>query len=172
MAKPRPAPNQLNETELTFAHEYLANGRNATQAYLRIKPKASSRTAQTQGSKLLSRSMVRAFVDTELQRMWKEQIMSGSEALALISAKARFNPQRLFKDNKLLPISEWAPDDALCVKKLKPTQHGTAVELYDGLKASELMAINAGHLRQGIDHAHTFKHVEYLGAEPPKGDDE
>ena len=93
-------------------------------------------------------------------------------ALEGITRHARGDIRKLFKNNRLLPISEWPDDVADCVKAIKPTPFGTAVVFYDKLKALELMAIAGGKLQQKFDHAHKFDHLLCLGAEPPVGDDE
>ena len=91
--------------------------------------------------------------------------MDGDEALERITRIARGDLRKLFKAGQLLPIAD-------CVKALKPTPFGTSIVLYDKLKACELMGIAGGKLRTNVDHKHAFRHEEYLGAEPPAGDDE
>ena len=98
--------------------------------------------------------------------------MDADEALEAITRHARGDIRKLFKNNRLLPISEWPEDVADCVKAIKPTPFGTAIVFYDKLKACELMAIAGGKLRQKFDHAHKFDHLLCLGADPPVSDDE
>lgn len=161
----------ISDADAEFVLTYLANGRNATAAYKAAHPRASQRTAEVNGSRTLRKTEVAAFLkQQEADRRARLQ-MDGDEALEGITRIARADPRRLFRDNRLMPISEWPDDAADCVKALKPTPFGTSVVLYDKLKARELMAINAGKIRQRVDHKHTFDPAEYLGAEPPEGDD-
>ena len=162
----------LSDPDEIFILEYLVNGQNAKRAYLKAHPRVTERTAEVEGSKLLSRPEIKAAVDTELAERRKRLRMDGDEALDAISNIARGNLRRLYKDNRLLPIEEWPDDILVCVKGIKPGPFGTQILLYDKLKARELMAIADGKLRQKIDHKVTWDHAAYLGAEPPKGDDE
>jgi terminase small subunit-like protein len=99
-------------------------------------------------------------------------IINNHEALETITRHARGDIRKLFKNNRLLPISEWPEDVADCVKAIRPTRFGTAIVFYDKLKACELMAIAGGKVQHKFDRAHKFDHLLCLGAEPPVGDDE
>jgi hypothetical protein len=161
----------LTEKEIDFALEYLANGRNATDAYSKGHPKAKRSTCTVEGSKTLSRPNVAAFIKAQDAERHARLIMDADEALIGLTRHGRGDPRRLFKGNRLLPIDEWPDDAADCVKALKPGPFGTAITFYDKQRARELMAINGGKLRQNVDHTHKFDHAAYLGAEPPEGDD-
>lgn len=162
----------LNEPDYLFALEYLANGQNAKRAYLKAHPKAKDRTAEVEGSKLLRKPELKAFIDQEMKARRQRLRMDGDEALEAITRIARVDPRRIFKDNRLLRPEDWPDDVADAVKAIKPTPFGTAIVFYDKLKARELMAVAGGKLRQQVDHKHTFDHAAYLGAEPPQGDDD
>jgi DNA-directed RNA polymerase subunit F len=163
----------ISESDERFALEYLANGYNAKQAYLAVHPKASSATAEVQGSRLLRKPKVESFLAAERAARKKRLTMEGDEALEAITRIARGNIQQLFDaQGKLLKVIDMPADVADTVKSLKPTPHGTTIVLFDKLKARELMAIAGGRLRAGVDHLHKFDHAKYLGAEPPDGDDD
>lgn len=162
----------LSESMETFALTYLNNGMNATAAYKLIHPNTNQRTAEVQASRLLRKPEVEALLDRERKARRKRLQMDGDEALEGITRMARGRPQSLFKDGRLLPIADWPEDGADCVKSIKRGPHGFELTFYDKLKARELMAINAGKIKQRIDARMTFDHAAYLGAEPPPGDEE
>ena len=74
---------------------------------------------------------------------------------------------------KLLSVDQWPDDIADCVKTMKRLPNGGfSLQLYDKLKARELMAIAGGELKPRANHRHTFDYAAFVGAEPPDGDDE
>lgn len=168
----RRAEKPISDADERFALEYLANGYNATRAYLSAHPKAKDRTGHVEGGRLLRKPSVAAFIEVEQQARKRRLQMDGDEALEAITRHARADIRRLYgKDSRLLPIAEWPDDAADAVKSVKPGTRGTAITLFDKLKARELMAIAGGKLHVKHDHVHSFDHAKYLGAEPPKGDD-
>lgn len=154
-----------------FALEYLANGYNATAAYRSVHPKCSQRTAEVNGSRLLRKAEVRAFIEHEQKERTKRLRMDADEALEGITRHARADIRQLFKNGELIPIHQWPPEVADAVKSVKHTPFGLTVVMYDKLKARELMAIAGGALKPQHQHKHTFDHAAYLGAEPPPDDD-
>lgn len=169
-----PMPKKLSKSaanDKRFALEYLKNGRNATEAWSKVHPKANRSSCAANGYKALRKPQIAALIaqqDAERQALL---IMEADEALAGITRLARADPRRLYRDNRLLPISQWPDDIADAVKSIKPGANGTTIVLYDKLDARRLMAINAGKLGTRHEHEHKFPHLELLGDEP-EGDDE
>lgn len=94
----KPAADTLNNGMRTFAFEYLANGFNATQAYLKAHPAVSDNTAGVEGHRLLRKPKVRAFLNPLLEEAWKPLQMGGEQALArvaLLATEARKEGVRL-----------------------------------------------------------------------------
>lgn len=54
--------NNLSDNQQTFADYYLANGCNATKAYMDVYPKASTSTAQVNACKMLKRKNVHDYI--------------------------------------------------------------------------------------------------------------
>ena len=52
----------LNARERNFADEYIANGRNATQAYKKISPKAKDTTCATKGLEMVRKQSVSDYI--------------------------------------------------------------------------------------------------------------
>lgn len=169
--EPATRPSKQVTLEL-FALRYLANGRNATLAYMDTHPRVKRTTAAAEGSKLLRNPKVEAIVHREVEAQRARLRMEADEALIGISNLGRSDIRRLYDEQgNILPIKLWPDDVADCVKAVQPTPTGWKLVLYDKLKARELMAIAGGKLRNQHDHKHTFDHAKYLGAEPPAGDD-
>jgi hypothetical protein len=124
------------------------------------------------GSRLLRKAEVHAFIEREQKARKQRLRMEADEALEGITRHARGDIRLLFKDSKLLPIDEWPDDVADCVKTVKRLPNGGfAVQFYDKLKARELMAIAGGEPKQRADHKHTFDYAAFVGAEPPADDE-
>ena len=164
-------PNELTHGQELFALEYLVNGYNATAAYKATHPRCTQRTAEVNGSRLLRKAEVAAFIEREKNERKQRLRMEADEALEGITRIARADIRRLFDDHgNVLPITLWPEDIADCVKALKPTPFGVTIVMYDKLKALELMAIAGGELKPQHQYKHTFDHAAYLAAEPPAGD--
>lgn len=63
---------ELTKNELDFLNEYLVNGHNAYQAYLKAYPKASKSTAKTNANTLMKRPLIIEYLksnktDTEIK---------------------------------------------------------------------------------------------------------
>ena len=73
-----------------FANEYIANGQNATQAYLKAYPSCTDpESARRLGSKLLTKVDIRAYIDAELKKIEEKAILSRDEILRLLAEGAR-----------------------------------------------------------------------------------
>jgi phage terminase small subunit len=162
---------ELTKNNELIALEYLANGYNATAAYRSVHPRCSQRTAEVNGSRLLRKAEVRAFIELEQKERKKRLRMDGDEALEGITRHARADIRRLFKDGKLLPVDQWPEEIADAVKAIKHTPSGPTIVMYDKLKARELMAIASGALKASPRHKDAFDPLAYLGSEPPPGDE-
>ena len=147
MGQARSDPSKLTQVQELFALEYLANGYNATAAYRSVHPKCSQRTAEVNGSRLLRKAEVRAFIEHEQNERTKRLRMEGDEALEGITRHARADIRRLFKDGKLIPVDQWPEEIADAVKAIKHRPSGPTIVMYDKLKALELMAIASGALK-------------------------
>lgn len=171
--KPKVDGRKHDTTFELFALRFLANGRNATDAYMDTHPRAKRSTAGTEGAKFLKDPRVKVIVDREIQARKARLSMDADEALEGISNIARADIRRLYDANgNILPVKLWPEDLMKVVKTLKPTPFGWQLVLYDRLKSYELMAIAGGKLRQQVDHKHTFDHARYLMDVPPPGDED
>src|SRR5262245_13886680 len=97
-----PTSSELKKNDELIALEYLANGYNATAAYRSVHPKCRQRTAEVNGSRLLRKAEVHAFIEREQKARKQRLRMDADEALEAITRYARADIRKLFKDGKLL----------------------------------------------------------------------
>lgn len=105
-----------------FAHEYVANGRNATLAYQTVY-ECSPGTADHGGYRLLSKPLVRALVDAlEAELSEQVQLETGITLARTVQELARIaflDPRRLFEaDGTPRPIRELDDDTAAAIDGL------------------------------------------------------
>ena len=162
----------LRPRERLFVEAYVLNGGNATGAYQTcmapVIVKASS--AASLGWRMLRTVKVRAAIDRRRAERFEALRMEGDEALALISIRARANLADAFDDRgRMLPFHQWPETLQLATRGLKRNKDGEVEpQLYDGLKAAELMAIATGKLKTSAPLLQ-FDHARYLAGidEPP-----
>jgi len=155
----------LTPNERAFVLIYESNGRNATRAYLEIHPGVKVTTAAVEGWKLLRIPKIAAALEEDTKERFARLEMKADEALARISEIARADVSDAYGDDgTILPVYAWPERLRRCIKTIK--QNGD-VTLYDGLRASELMAQAGGKLKANALSI-TFDHAKYLGAEPPE----
>lgn len=73
MATKGKAPSKTERLHRLFAKEYVANFSNGMVAYKKVYPKVKDNTAMTNASKLLSNAKIKAWVDEEYSRIWKDK---------------------------------------------------------------------------------------------------
>jgi phage terminase small subunit len=162
----------LTEAQETFALTYIANGYNATAAYRDTHPAVSPGAARVEAHRLITKPNIWAFIEQEKKTRFDRLRMGPDEALGLISMVGRADPLDLFdkETGKLLPIHKMPLEIRLCIRSIKPGEHGDTITLLDALKARELMAIAGGRLRQAVDLNVSFDHVKYLASKTPEAE--
>lgn len=81
----------LNPKQRAFADEYIITG-NATQSA--IKAGYSEKYANTNASKLLQNTTIKAYIDEKLREINIQKHLSMEEALAITASIAKGEPQR------------------------------------------------------------------------------
>lgn len=80
----------MTEKQKQFCDEYLANGLNATQAYLAVyKNVKNSEVASKAGSRLLSFVEVNSYIKAELDKIHDEKTMDAKEVMERLTAIGR-----------------------------------------------------------------------------------
>lgn len=159
---------KLTDAQETFVLAYLANGYNGTEAYRTAHPGCADGTAASEAWRYLRLPKIATRIEAVQTARWKRLLMQGDEALALLSLNARADIRQFVDDRgDLLPAKDWPVGAGLLVKSLKPGPFGTGITLHDAMRARELLAMEAGHLKANVNVAHTFDHVGHLAGKTP-----
>lgn len=146
---------KLTDLEMKFVRVYLGNGRNGTQAYLSIRPEASSPTAAKEAFRILSRPHVIAEIEA-IEQQATDALMSAAGELENIESKSReisalVIPQVLRLSAERLAamrayIAERASKDAIEFQALRIAEMNFTSDPSVALKSLELVARMEGHI--------------------------
>lgn len=79
----------MTERQKIFADHYIIS-LNATEAYFKAYPKTKNeRSAQANGSRLLSNDKVKAYIDEQLEKLKSERVADQQEVLEFLTAVMR-----------------------------------------------------------------------------------
>lgn len=152
-------PHNLSPRELLFVEAYcgVANF-NASEAYrlagFEGKPASiSANAARLIGSDRVSKAVAAKFT----ARIHALRVMDGDEALERLTYYARADIGKVLAADD--PIAQLPDDIRLCIKTVRPGKFGRTIELYDSMKATELMAKSAGKLKEIHVVEHTLEEV-------------
>lgn len=141
-------PFNLTAKELLFVAAYCGAALgNATKAYALAGFKGTGSVARSNACNLLAKDRVAKAVGAGLaKRVEQLSVMDGEEALQRISRFARADIRAVLGDDD--PIAQLPADVACLIKSVTPTRYGRRIELYDALRANELVAKASGKLRE------------------------
>ena len=161
----------MTARERTFVLAYLANGLNATAAYLAAHPRVVRTSASTLGSQLSREPRVAAAIAEEQAQRWRALHMTADEVLARLAVFARHDERRLFDNTgHLQPVHDLPDDVAARIVSVKVLQESTTRERVDGeteeetterlvqvkvadpLRATELLAKHHRLISDRVDH--------------------
>ena len=71
----------MNNATKIFCQEYVKNGNNGTQAYMKAHPKCTEETARRNASKLLTKTDVQQYIEKLQNKTEKKAIMSIEERM-------------------------------------------------------------------------------------------
>jgi hypothetical protein len=151
----------LTPKQTLFVAEYLANGLNATRAYLASHPNCRSQSAAAvEGHRTLRIPKVQRAIAAAHAERFERLKMDGDEAMALLAVIARADLAEAVdaETGAMLPVHRWPLTLRLAVKSVK----GRSITLHDGLKACELIARAAGRLSPAPSRVGIFDHAAYL----------
>lgn len=99
--------------------EYVAQGLNATQAYMRAGYKATGHAATVEGSKFLMKPDVQAYLAEAQAKISKGRILSATERRELLTRWARAEDEPADLRDRIASVKELNAMDGLHVKKLE-----------------------------------------------------
>lgn len=156
-APPVDNPFKLTPKELLFVEAYCGAARfSAAEAYKMASYDASGKGWRANASKLLSKDRVAAAIAERLEarvRLVRGSVMDGDEAIERLSLYARADIGKVLDPDD--PLAQLPDEIRLCIKSVRPSRFGRTIELYDAMKATELMGKAAGRLVE--KHEHTGK---------------
>lgn len=152
----------LNPKQQRFVAEYLVN-LNATQAA--IKAGYSAKTAESQGSRLLSNAKVAALVaEGQAKRLDKAEL-TAVRVLEELRRLAFSDLRRLFDEQgNLRQIHELSAEDAACLASIEVVRENAQpgdghmdnihkIKVYDKTKALDMLAKHFGLLVERVEHS-------------------
>lgn len=94
----------LSDREKAFCAEYISNGKNATDAWMKIKPKAKYSSARSYSAQLLKKPEIREEIDRLIEENTKGKILTMNQSLEILTEIALTSSDTL----KIKAISEIA----------------------------------------------------------------
>jgi phage terminase small subunit len=155
--RPKPAtpapPPDLTTQQYEFCLHYLANGFNATQAYLSAAPGVTKKTASVEGCRYLANPKIRAYISKQQKHRWKALQMGGDEALGRVALDARADPRLLFNGTKLLSPADWPDEVANSIETVEFDEDGNLkrVRMVSKLAARRIVLEQTGKLRSKLE---------------------
>jgi hypothetical protein len=152
-------PFGLAPRELLFVEAYCGAAQfKAAKAYELAGYKTNGAAHRANASRLLGRERVGAAIAARMEEIRKRmRMMDGDEALEGISNMGRVDIRKCFPENS--SIAKLPDDVADAVKAVTPTKFGYRIEMYDKLRARELMAKAAGKLKDVVKVEHTLEDI-------------
>jgi phage terminase small subunit len=131
----------LTPAQRTFVLVYIANGFNATGAYLSAHPNVTGNTARTEGARTLANPDVKRAIDRHIEKRWKALHMTGDEVLGRLALDARADIRLAFDaKGKMLPVSEWPDDLVNSVNTVQIGDKGARIQLTSKIAARRILA--------------------------------
>lgn len=146
--------NELNKNQKAFCREYMKNGKNGLQSYMKVY-KCKEETAKVNASKLLTNTNIQKYI-SELENEIKEkdlitieEIIKELKAIAftdrteisrmITEEKEIDNTTLVYKKVDFIDTDKLSAETKKVIAGYKQTQSGYAVETYDKVKALELL---------------------------------
>ena len=165
----------LTPKQQRFADEYLID-LNATQAAIRAG--YSPKSAEQQGSRLLSNAKVRAHIDQRMAELSRRTGVTQERIIRELARIAFLDPTRLVNMETAELLDETSADDRAAIAGVKvktiPTQEGVGVEreirFSDKIKALELLGKRFGMFidRQQVEVQGAVQIVDDVPNEKPR----
>jgi phage terminase small subunit len=141
--KPVKTKVDANQRKIAFAHAFLVNGRNITQAAISAGFKA--KTAAQQGSRLLKSVQVQQIIEEANRKAAAIAGLSVERTLKEVARLAYADPRKLYDESgNLIPIHQLDDDTAATVASIE------VEEEYSGRGESRALT---GHLRKVKQHS-------------------
>ena len=145
----------LSETDKRFIRYYFANGLNATDAYRRTHPRATNKTCEAEGYKVLRKPGVAGRVKKQIAKHAKRYDTSPERLMEELSAIAFSDQQDLYDDTgHIRPLSEIPESARRAISDITPRDDGKGIKsmkVVDKTKALQLLAKIQGMLTDKVE---------------------
>lgn len=94
----------LNNKQLAFVEEYLANGMNGTQAYLKAYPTASYKTSEANSARLLTNAKIQKVIQAKQLETSLRNDYCKDESVSILASIARNDINR--NSDRIKAVSE------------------------------------------------------------------
>jgi hypothetical protein len=164
-------PHGLTPKELLFVEAYCGAARfSATKAYelAGYSMRGAGSSSRANAIKVLTKPDVEKAVTEKLALRVQQLsgVMTGEEALERLSTYARSDIGLVLGEND--PISKLPLEVRQTIKSVRPTRYGTVIELYDAMKATELMAKAGGKLKDHVEHSGKVTLEDIVAGDAPQ----
>lgn len=175
-AKKRP----LTPAREAFVAAYLANGQNATDAYRTAYPRATTRTCEVEGGRLLRNPVVKAKIAAALQKRLNRYEVTSDRIIEELASIAFLDSAQLYdRSGDLVPIHD-LPERVRCaICQIETESSGgddggvrvSKVKTNSKLKALELLAKLACGMAEKVEHTGTVTNI-VVDTGVPRGSDD
>jgi phage terminase small subunit len=126
----KPLGRKAMAKAIEFVEEYIANGRNGRQAYLKVYTSTTNEgTAAVEACKLLKNPNVSAYLEEREQELRAKYRLSTDDVIKNLSQSLYFDPRKLYKpDGSLKSITDLDEDTIVGLAAVE------VVEMAGGLK--------------------------------------
>jgi hypothetical protein len=141
-ARTTPQVQTISDIDEQFCRLYLKNGLNATEAYRRSHPRASSKTANVEGCRILAKPSVQAWLVERLQPTLDDE-MTAARVVEEMRRRAFADRTGIYDEHgKLLHPKQWPRELRSLLQGVDFNDDGSVkkVKLAGGDKALELAA--------------------------------
>lgn len=133
----------LNMEEQLFVRSYVID-RNELAAMTRLGHAGTHQILKQRARRYLSNPEVQGAIEYYAKQMMAKLEVTAEKVQERIAAVAFFDIREVMEFDRnginLMPSKLWTAQQAAAVKKIKSGQFGLEIEMYDGLKAAEMLA--------------------------------
>lgn len=153
--------DDLNLEERLFVRSYIID-RNPVSAMRRLgHGHDDAKKLKAIAQRYLAKPAVKDAVDYLAGRMMEKLDVTAERVQRQLAAAAFFDPREVMEFDKfgvrLLNSRFWTAEQAAAIKKIKMGTNGIEIEMYDRLKATELLAKQLGSLPEDTNPAEAAK---------------
>jgi phage terminase small subunit len=150
----------LTLEEQLFVRSYIID-RNPLAAVTRLGYLGTTSQLRAQAARMLAKSVVKEAIEFLAKQLMERLDVTAERVQRQIASVAFFDPREVMEfDNmgvKLLNSKFWREDQVAAIKSIKMGQNGIEMQMYDRLKANEMLAKQLGVQPEDNDLEDAFR---------------